>query len=168
MDVVKTTVTRIGGHIDIESEKGQGTVIRVTLPASITVSRVMMFEMDGQVYGIPVEMLTETIKISPDRIRKIKNGEAYVLRKQLIPIYRMSRILGLRSGAAGTDLSILNLNLNGQTVGIVVDRLLEGVDVIVKPMEGVMARFPIYSGAAVLGDGRVLLVVNPKEIELCH
>ncbi len=64
--------------------------------------------------------------------------------------------------------AILNLNLNGQTVGMVVDRLLEGVDVIVKPMEGVMARFPIYSGAAVLGDGRVLLVVNPKEIQLCH
>jgi len=168
MDVVRTTVSRIGGHIEIESEKGQGSVIRVTLPASITVSRVMMFEMAGQVYGIPVEMLTETIKIAPERLRKIKNGEAYVLRKQLIPVYRMASVLGLRSASSGTDLSILNLNINGQTVGMVVDRLLEGVDVIVKPMEGVMERFPIYSGAAVLGDGRVLLVVNPKEIQLCH
>lgn len=168
MDVVKTTVHRIGGHIEIESEKGQGSVIRVTLPASITVSRVMMFEMAGQVYGIPVEMLTETIKIAPERLRRIKNGEAYVLRKQLIPVYRMASVLGLRSCPNATDLSILNLNINGQIVGMVVDRLLEGVDVIVKPMEGVMERFPIYSGAAVLGDGRVLLVVNPKEIQLCH
>lgn len=168
MDVVKTTVSRIGGHIDVESERGQGSVIRVTLPASITVSRVMMFEMAGQVYGIPVEMLTETIKIAPERLRKIKNGEAYVLRKQLIPVYRMANVLGLRSTPTAADLSILNLNINGQTVGMVVDRLLEGVDVIVKPMEGVMERFPIYSGAAVLGDGRVLLVVNPKEIQLCH
>ncbi|WP_372981789.1 chemotaxis protein CheW [Marinobacter sediminum] len=168
MDVVKTTVTRIGGTIDVESEVGQGTTIRVTLPASITVSRVMMFEMAGQVYGIPVELLTETIKISPERIKTIKTGEAYVLRKQLIPIYRMARLLGLRTIESEDDLSILNLNLNGKTVGFVVDRLLEGVDVIVKPMDGVMARFPIYSGAAVLGDGRVLLVINPKEMELCH
>ncbi len=168
MDVVKSTVSRVGGTVDISSAPGEGSTITVSLPASITVSRVMMFEMAGQVYGIPVEHILETIKIGSERVRRIKQGEAYVLRDKLIPIYRMSRLLGVHSQLEGEELPVLNININGTTVGLAVDKLLEGVDVIVKPMEGVMARFPVYSGAAVLGNGRVLLVVNPKELQLCH
>ncbi|MER2494305.1 chemotaxis protein CheA [Catenovulum sediminis] len=168
MDVVKTTVNRLGGMIDLQSTKGEGSVIRVTLPASITVSRVMMFEMDEQVYGIPVEGLTETIKIRPQQIRRIKQGESYVLRNKLVPLYRMHKLLGIRSTKNQPELPILNLNINGTVAGFAVDKLLEGVDVIIKPLEGIMSRFPLYSGAAVLGDGRVLLVLNPKEMQLCH
>lgn len=168
MDVVKTTVTRLGGSVDVQSQKNQGSVITVRLPASITVSRVMMFEVNEQVYGIPVEGLTETIKIKPEKIRGIKRGEAYVLRDQLIPLYRMHQLLGVRQLHQKQELPILNLNIGGTVAGFAVDRLLEGVDVIIKPLEGVMSRFPLYSGAAVLGDGRVLLVINPKELALCH
>ncbi len=167
MDVVKTSVSRVGGVISLDSEPGQGTVIRVSLPASITVTRVMMFEIAGQVYGIPVEGVVETIKIGAERIRTIKTGEAYVLRNQLIPLHRMERVLHVHSQIESEDIPVINLNLNGQVVGFMVDKLLEGVDVIIKPLDGVMARFPIYSGAAVLGDGRVLLVINPKEVALC-
>ena len=168
MDVVKTTVSRIGGTIDLQSETGKGAVIRVTLPASITVSRVMMFEVNDQVYGIPVEGLTETVKIPPTQIRHIKQRESFVLRNKLIPLYRMHQLLGIRQQAVNDELPILNLNVNGTLAGFAVDKLLEGVDVIIKPLEGIMARFPLYSGAAVLGDGRVLLVINPKEMALCH
>lgn len=168
MDVVKTTVSRIGGTIELQSETGKGSVIKVTLPASITVSRVMMFEVNEQVYGIPVEGLTETIKIRPEQINSIKQRESYVLRNKLIPLYRMHQMLGIRKTGTDEELPILNLNINGTMAGFAVDKLLEGVDVIIKPLEGVMARFPLYSGAAVLGDGRVLLVINPKEMALCH
>lgn len=168
MDVVKTTVSRIGGTIELQSETGKGSTIKVTLPASITVSRVMMFEVNEQVYGIPVEGLTETIKIRPEQINSIKQRESYVLRNKLIPLYRMHQMLGIRKTGTDDELPILNLNINGTMAGFAVDKLLEGVDVIIKPLEGVMARFPLYSGAAVLGDGRVLLVINPKEMALCH
>lgn len=168
MDVVRSTVARLGGTIDLHSDVGKGSVISVTLPASITVSRVMMFELDQQVYGIPVEGLSETIKIRPEQIRRIKRGESYVLRNKLIPLHRMHKILGVKEARNQAELPILNLNINGMVAGFAVDKLLEGVDVIIKPLEGVMARFPLYSGAAVLGDGRVLLVINPKEMNLCH
>jgi two-component system, chemotaxis family, sensor kinase CheA len=168
MDVVRTSVNRIGGTVVLKSEKGKGSVITVTLPASITVTRVMMFEVDSQVYGIPVEGLNETIKINPNQIRCVKRGESYVLRNKLIPLYRMNKLLGINRVAKSEEMPILNLNINGTTAGFIVDKLLEGVDVIIKPLEGIMSRFPLYSGAAVLGDGRVLLVINPKEISLCQ
>jgi two-component system, chemotaxis family, sensor kinase CheA len=169
MDVVRTVVNSIGGTIELQSEVGQGSLVRVILPASITVTRVMMFELENQVYGVPVDDLIETIKIQKAEIKQIKDRNAIVRRGQLTPLYSMNNLLNVPSTlTSGDDIPVLNMNINGHFVGLSVDKLLEGVDVIIKPLEGVMARFPIYSGAAVLGDGRVLLVINPKEINLCQ
>jgi two-component system chemotaxis sensor kinase CheA len=165
MDVVRTTVEKFNGQVAISSRKGEGTMVRLSLPLSMAVARVMMVEVAGALLGVPMDGIAETVRVPRDRIRKVKRSEAFVLRDAIVPLVRMHALLGLPHSAAEVEEeAVLVARVGGTTVGLVVDRFREGIDVILKPMEGVLAGMRGYSGSALLGDGRVLLVLNLKEL----
>jgi len=167
MDVVKNMVENVGGTIAVFSEKFKGTTVRINLPLSMAVTRILMVEVSKELFGFPIENVAETVKIPKDDIKFIKNKETIVLRDRLIPIYRLNNILGLDLSEHNTDdeeVAILIMQLKNTEFGIVVDKFHEGIDIVLKPLEGIMSRYTLYSGATLLGDGRVLLVINPKEL----
>lgn len=169
MDVVRSVVVQAGGTVNVESTKGKGTTIRLTLPLSMAITRAMMVEVAGQCYGISMEDIMETVRVPVADIQRIKHSEAVVLRGQLIPVFYLRRLLGLGvPREAVEEVAILVIKVAGQEVGLVIDEFHEGLDIIQKPLEGIMAYYPWFTGAALLGDGRVLLVLNIRELLSCR
>lgn len=172
MDVVRTAVQNAGGEVTLDSEFGMGTTVCLSVPLSMTVTQVMMIQVAGEDLGLVFEAVRETARIPAARLQRIKQREAVVLRERLLPLYRLDHLLGLSEAATtaaadSAELAIVVVAAGGQELGLIVDDVHAGVDVILKPLEGVMAQFPLYAGTALLGDGRVLLVLNLKELLRC-
>ena len=164
MDVVRTAVKDAGGSVSLKSEVGKGSTLRLTLPLSMAVAQVMMVEVDQQTYGISMDNIRETVRVPIESIQKIKHSETIILRDKLIPLRRMRQLLNLPEAEQVEEEAVLIVSINGEEVGLVIDDFQEGIDIIQKPLEGVMSNFPIYAGATLLGDGRVLLILNLAEI----
>ncbi|MDO9428496.1 MAG: chemotaxis protein CheA, partial [Methylobacterium sp.] len=168
MDVVLTTVEKLGGRVAVTSRLGEGTTTRLVLPLSMAVTRVMVVEAADGVYGVPMDMIAETVRVPESRIQRIKRAEAFVLRNIVIPLVRMSTLLGVparrRTGGAEAEEAVLVCQIDGRHVGLVIDDFREGMDVILKPLQGALTGLRGYSGTALLGDGRVLLVLDLKEL----
>lgn len=170
MDVVRSAVQRAGGEVSLHSQVGQGTTVCLSVPLSMTVTQVMLIGVGGEHFGLVFDSVREILRLPAAQIQRIKMQETAVLRDRLLPLYRLDQVLGIDAAPAqgsAEDLTILVIEIGGQALGLIVDEVCEGVDVILKPLEGVMAQFPIYSGTALLGDGRVLLVLNIKELLRC-
>jgi two-component system chemotaxis sensor kinase CheA len=167
MDVVRTAIEKVNGSIHLESEKGKGTCIRLSLPLSMAVTNVMIVESNNQIFGIPMGIVAETVRIRQDDIRTIKKNQATVLRGRIVPLKSLNVLLGQHvppKSNQDDELAVLIVNLGGESVGVFVDDFRETVDIILKPMTGVLAGLAAYSGSALLGDGSVLMVLDMKEI----
>jgi len=169
MDVVRSVIQQAGGTVEVSSELGQGSKVRLTLPLSMAVSRVMMIEVAGQSYGVSMENIIETVRIPRSAVQRIKQSEALVLRERLIPLFSLRTLLGLAPmEQQPEEIAVLVMMLGKEEVALVIDEFHEGIDIIQKSLEGVMANYPFYSGATLLGDGRVLLVLNTPELLACR
>jgi two-component system chemotaxis sensor kinase CheA len=165
MDVVRTALERLGGKVSVESRPGAGALVRFILPFTVMMSRVMTVEAGGQLFGAPLEAVVETVRTPRDRIATIGAGRAFVLRDRTIPLVSLAGALGEDApDAPGEEVTVMVTTVGGQLVGLEVDRIGERMDVMLKPMEGLLAGLPGIAGATLLGDGRVLLVLDLNEL----
>ena len=167
MDVVRTAIERVNGSIHLHSVKGQGTVIQLSLPLSMAVSTVMTVETDGQKFGVPMNLVEETMRIPRSALRGIKQQLTAVVRGRIVPLRSLNRLLGLASEPMANEddlLAVLVLRIGGGLVGILVDDFHQTADIILKPMTGVLGNLRGYSGSALMGDGSVLMVLNMGEM----
>lgn len=164
MDVVRSVVEHSGGSVQVFSELGQGSTVRLSLPLSMAVNRVMMVKCAGQIFGVPMESIIETVRIPRSELTRVKHMDVAVLRDQIIPLRELRDLMQLDAGEPSDEVAVLVMSCMGQNLGLVIDEFHEGVDIIQKPLEGVLANYPYYSGAAMLGDGSVLLVLNMREL----
>lgn len=163
MDVVQTSIRESGGTVSVTSQRGLGTTVRLAMPLSMAVLRVMTIETAGALYGVPITLIAETVRIDSTAIREIKQSEAFLLRDTIVPLVRLRRLLHLPSRAEERE-AVLVLRTEAGLVGLVVDRFDEHMDIILKPLEGVLAGLRGFAGTALLGDGRVLMVLAIKEL----
>lgn len=169
MDVVVTGVEKSGGSVALTSVKGQGTTVRLSLPLSMAVTRVMVVEAGGgMLFGIPMDHIVETVRVHRGAVRRFKQSEAFVLRDAIVPLIHLDRLLGVEPpqwfGDDSEEDAVLVVRIGGSLVGLLVDHFREGMDIILKPFDGILSDIHGYSGSALLGDGRVLLVLNLKEL----
>ena len=169
MDAVRTMVAQAGGTIEMQSKVGEGTQFKLILPQTMSVNRIMMFEVNHQMFGIGLDSVVETVKVSQRDIELIRNNPVLMLREKIIPLHCLRTLLQLPvSDNESDEVCVLVVN-NGQgDFGLIIDKFHEGIDVIQKPLEGVMAGFNHFSGTALLGDGRVLLIINLQELLSCR
>lgn len=170
MDVVRTVVSEKGGSVSVDSKAGQGTHIQLSLPLTMAISHVMMIEAGGEIFGIPIDNIIESVRIPKESIHRIKNREALILRNRLLPLGRLKVILemnAMNGHSNSVEEAVLVVSMGGDEFGLVVDKFHEGIDIIAKPLEGFMSSYRMYSGMALLGDGRVLLILNLKELKNC-
>ena len=171
MDVVRTVVSEKGGSVSVDSKAGQGTHVQLSLPLTMAISHVMMIEIDGEIFGIPIDNIIESVRISKQSIHRIKNRETVILRNRLLPLGRLNVILEMNRNTMvilnSVEEAVLVVSMDGNEFGLVVDKFHEGIDIIAKPLEGFLSSCRMYSGMALLGDGRVLLILNLKEIKNC-
>ena len=167
MDVVRTAIERVSGSLALDSVKGRGTTIRLSLPLSMAVTNVMTIETDGQVFGVPIDMVVETVRVPRASVRGIKDNLVTVLRGRVVPLKSLNRLLGLAAPPLANDsdeLAVLVVRLGEDYLGLLVDDFHETTDIILKPLAGVLGGLRLYSGSALLGDGSVLMVLNVKEM----
>jgi len=164
MDSVKAAVERLGGHVGIESRPGQGAVIRLNLPFTVMMTRVMTVEAAGQMFGFPLDTVVETAMVARGHVVPVGAGKAFVLRDRTVPLIDLAESLGLSGGRANGDARVVVTSMAGQLGGIEVDRLGERMDVMLKPMDGLLSGMRGVAGTTLLGDGRILLVLDVAEL----
>lgn len=164
MDVVKNAVESAGGTVELASVVGEGTTISLHLPLSVAVSRVMRIQVSGQQYGIPMDLINETVRIPASRVQTVRNRRTIVLRDTLVPIKSLANLLAIDPIPEKDEVSLLIVSTRRGILGLEVDDFLGDLEIIQKPMVGFMREFTAYSGATMLGDGRVLLVLNVEDL----
>jgi two-component system chemotaxis sensor kinase CheA len=170
MDVVRSGVERAGGTVSLNSRIGQGTTVNISLPMTMATSHVVLVEADTQSFGVPIEMVVETVKIPRSSIFKIKQREVFVLRERTVPLVQLRKALHLRENTANADdeCAVLVVRIMGGNIGIMVDDFHDNVEVILKPLEGIMTSVKGFTNTALLGDGSVLLILDLKELVQCQ
>lgn len=165
MDVVRNAIARVNGAIELHSQVGQGTRLRLSLPLSMAVTNVMIIASAGQRFGVPMDAVVETVRVAQRDIRTIKRRTATVLRGRLVPLVALNELLALDTPQRCNDdqeFAVLVVRIEQEHLGIIVDDCRETVDIILKPLSGLLAGLAGYAGSALLGDGSVLLVLDPR------
>ncbi|MGV7030690.1 chemotaxis protein CheW [Methylobacterium symbioticum] len=166
MDVVRSAVRKAGGDVWLTSRVGAGTCVTVQLPLTMAVTRIVTIAVQGQQFGVVMDSVVETVKVLPSQIHRIKQRETFVLRDAVIPLVRLADSLGLEPAhdAHPDEEAVMVVRVGRERIGIVVDGFRERMEVIVRPLDGLLAGLAGFSGTALLGDGRVLLVLNLPDL----
>ena len=160
MDVVKTSLENFGGTISIRTKKNVGTTITLSIPVSLAVTSLLHVYMDGIHYGFPMENVAETVKIDKSEIEYLHNEPFVYIRGEVIPLLIIESMLDT-SKIDDEPLSIIVLNIKGNFLAVVVNELLGQLDVVQKPLEGILSHHPIFSGTALLGNGQIIMTIDP-------
>jgi len=163
MDVVRTNIEKIGGSVDLTSTPGHGTVMRVTIPLTLAIIPALIVRQGEERYAIPQANLLELVRMNPDDPTK---GVEYVagvpvhrLRGRLLPLLDLGEQLGAESERrAAATIAVLRSDNN--EFGLVVDEVLETQEIVVKPLGAALTSLQLFAGAAVMGDGRIALILD--------
>jgi two-component system chemotaxis sensor kinase CheA len=165
MDAVRASVEKLGGSVTMRSQLGRGTSTRLRLPLSMAVTQVMLISVAGQRFGIPVDLVVETVRVPSAEMGQVLRQEVVMMRGEVVPVIDLAAALDMPWEVdPAADRPILIVNVHGHRAGLLVEQFHREVDVILKPMEGLLAYASEFSGTALLGDGLVLLVLNMKEV----
>lgn len=169
MDVVKTNVEKIGGAIDLQSVAGAGTTVRIKIPLTLAIIPALMVIARGERFAIPQVSLLELLRLEGNdpakEIESIHGFPVYRLRGRLLPLVYLSRELGLEDdtalrGLRDSAVNIVVVQADGRQFGLVVDEIIETEEIVVKPLGKQLNGIPAYSGATIMGDGSVALILD--------
>ncbi|MDX9971580.1 MAG: Hpt domain-containing protein [FCB group bacterium] len=169
MDVVRSMVQSLGGDVRVMSEAGLGTEVTLTIPMAMGITSALMVESLGKHYAIPLECVVETIKVKTERLTRILEGWGTFYRGEVLPVMHLDTMLtGGNGTATDTDahdgvaeLSLAVLRTGMGKLGVVVDRLNRNMEIAIKPVPPQLSSITSISGVSIMGDGRVVLVLNP-------
>ena len=167
MDVVRTNIKNLKGSVNTYSEVGKGTRFTLSLPLTLAIIDALMVNVSGQMYAIPLDAVSETTKIEFERLTDVKGRKAVTLRGEVLGIVELSEMLGLpRTDPLPDVLSVVVIHDNERRLGLVVDQLLERQEIVIKPLGAYLGDLKGISGATIMGDGSVILILDPHEIYL--
>lgn len=166
MDVVRTNLERIGGTVDVESKPGEGTTIRTKIPLTLAIIPALIVASGGERYAIPQVNLLELVWLDAEHaqqgIERLHGVPVYRLRGKLLPLVFLNEQLQLATmGTAGDELNIVVLQADERPFGLVVDAIRDTEEIVVKPLQKQLKGISAFAGAAIMGDGRVALVLDP-------
>jgi two-component system, chemotaxis family, sensor kinase CheA len=168
MDVVKTNIESIGGTIEVESDPGIGTVCRLRIPLTLAIVPALTVECASDRYAIPQISLQELVSLDAEKaanaVEEVGGAQVYRLRGELLPLVRLTDVLGLTSERHDGHVVIAVLRSEGRRFGLVVDRVINTEEIVVKAVGGQLKQIGLYSGATVLGDGTVALILDVQAL----
>ncbi|QVL33557.1 chemotaxis protein CheA [Telmatocola sphagniphila] len=165
MDVVRTNVEKIGGTVDVDSQVGLGTTVRMKIPLTLAIIPALSITCAGERYCIPQVNLLELVRIEGDqvarKIEKIHGTPVFRLRGNLLPIVFLQEQLKLSAcRPEGSDLFIVVLQVEDRQLGLVVDAIHDTEEIVVKPLQKQHKSISVFAGATIMGDGRVALILD--------
>lgn len=161
MDVVKSKIESLGGFVDVETKIDEGSVFKIKLPLTLAIIQALMVKVQEEMYAIPLGSIDSTINITPDDIKTVQNKEVIVLRGQIIPIVRLGNVLNVpQVSKPDDDIFVVVVHIGERKAGIVVDNLIGQQEIVIKTLGKLLAGLKCISGATVLGDGRVAMILD--------
>ena len=169
MDVVKTNMEKIGGTVDVQSMAGKGTTIRVKIPLTLAIIPALMVTSGGERFAIPQVSLLELVRLeggeADQGMEMVHGAPVYRLRGRLLPLVYLNRQLHLAPASApgataGSAANIVVVQADGREFGLVVDEITDTEEIVVKPLGKQLKGLTAYSGATIMGDGRVALILD--------
>jgi len=171
MDVVKTNVERIGGAIDLKSVAGSGTTFTIKIPLTLAIVSALVLEAGGERFAIPQVNVIELVQASRGGagnhgvIERVNETPVLRLRDRLLPLVSLRELLRLDAGVedAGTPIIIV-IQVGAGMLGIIVDRVFDTEEIVVKPVAPILRHVTMFSGNTILGDGSVIMILDPNGI----
>jgi two-component system, chemotaxis family, sensor kinase CheA len=169
MDVVRTNIDQIGGTIDIKSVAGEGSSVTIKIPLTLAIVSALIVEAGGDRFAIPQLAVVELVRAranSEHRIERIKDTAVLRLRNKLLPLMHLKKLLKIDDGSSSDPENgfIVVTQVGSQTFGIVVDGVFHTEEIVVKPMSTKLRHIDMFSGNTILGDGAVIMIIDPNGI----
>ena len=167
MDVVRTNIKNLKGSISISSEVGKGTRFTLSLPLTLAIIDALMINVSGETFAIPLDAVSETTKIETARLTDVKGRKAVTLRGEVLGLVQLAEMLNLPQPEQLPEvLSVVVIHDNERRLGLVVDRMQQRQEIVIKPLGAYLGDIKGISGATIMGDGSVILILDPHEIYL--
>jgi two-component system, chemotaxis family, sensor kinase CheA len=162
MDVVKANVEKINGSVEVETRKGSGTTFTIRLPLTLAIVQALLVRVAGGIYALPIHSVTETLRIEQNQIHQVNHREAIVLRERVLPLVNLRHVfaLGEDEPVNFEGRLVVAVHTANRQVGLIVDGLVGEQEIVIKPLGQLVGDVAGVSGAAILGDGSVALIVD--------
>jgi two-component system chemotaxis sensor kinase CheA len=161
LDVVLKSIERLNGLIEVETVPGVGTKFIIQLPLTLAIISVLMVEVAGRTYAVPLASVVETVRLEAGELHRINNRETLRIRERIVPVLRLAGLFGLEAGDADARRYAVIIGRGDKRVGIVVDGLRGQQEVVIKALDpAVTGEVPVVAGATIMGDGRVVLILD--------
>jgi two-component system chemotaxis sensor kinase CheA len=160
MDVVKKNVLRLKGVFDVDTVPGEGTTFTIKLPLTLAIIQALLVRVADELYSIPLDAVIESQRIDASEVRTVHGGEVITLRGQVVPLIRVGEFFRLDAPRDPERVMIVIVGLQGRQVGLVVDSFQGEQEIVIKPLSDVIGRIAGISGATILGNGSISLIID--------
>ncbi|MGZ4815034.1 MAG: chemotaxis protein CheA, partial [Terriglobales bacterium] len=160
MDVVRSVIGRLKGTVHIISNPGKGTTFRLTLPLTLAIIKALLFTVGAQHYAVPLNTVVEITRSNYDQVHKVDNCEVLRMRDEVVTLTRLSRMMPEAQESSISKFFIVVVGLGDRKFGLIVDKLVGEDELVIKAMDDQLVATDLVSGASILGDGTVVLILN--------
>jgi two-component system, chemotaxis family, sensor kinase CheA len=160
LDVVKSSLEALKGTVELESVPGRGTTFRLFVPLTLASIRALMFRVHGRLYAVPLASVAEITRITEQGIHRIDDHEVFQLREQVLTLVRLDRLERNPATERANRIFVIVIGTGGRKFGLAVDSLMGEEELVIKALEDQLVTSPMISGASILGDGTVVLILN--------
>ena len=168
MDVVRSNVRRLNGRVSVKSMVGKGSIFTLKLPLTLAIIDALLMRAGGQVFALPGTAVEETLLVPLETISHLTQRKAINLRGEVLGISSLKELLRFKNGgehhAAGAELPVVVVSTQGRRMGLIVDAFMRRQEMVIKPLAPYLASLPGISGASIMGDGGVVLILDPAEL----
>ena len=169
MDVVKTNIEKIGGTIELKTHPGRGSTFVIKIPLTLAIVSALIVECGGERFAIPQISVLELVRVtnnSEHRVERINDTPVLRLRDRLLPLVSLAQLLKLRANREdeNKEVFIVVAQVGTYTFGIIVDRVFDTEEIVVKPVAPILRHIAMFSGNTILGDGSVIMILDPNGI----
>jgi len=159
LDVVQSVLQRLKGTVEIESRAGYGTTFRLKLPLTLAIIKALLFRVESRLYAIPLNTVAEIARANESEVHRVDHNEVLQLRNQVLPLLRLGRPSAKTEGHS-SKIFVLVITMADRKLGLIVDALEGEEELVIKALDDQAVATDLVSGASILGDGRVVLILN--------
>ena len=160
MDIVKSVIERLKGSVSIDSKPGQGTTFLLKVPLTLAIIKALMFRVSDRLYAVPLASVLEIARASSADLHRVDQHEVMQLRDQVLTLVRMSQLVKQGPVALSNKIFVIVVAIGDRKFGLIVDRLVGEEELVIKALDNDIASTELVSGASILGDGSVVLILN--------
>lgn len=160
MDIVQSVLQRLKGRVEIDTHAGQGTTFRLKLPLTLAIIKALLFRVEQRLYAISLNTVAEIARANESDLHRVDNYEVVQIRNQILPLVRLGRAPTTGDGHAAGKIFVLVMAIGERRLGLIVDALEGEEELVIKALDDQSVATDLVSGASILGDGRVVLILN--------